>query len=199
MSGQVPTFDPDGLFTGSRSKLTDAERAEVVELAEAGYGRNEIARRTGIRQAAVSRITAAAGLGFGDRAKTAEAVRARVVQAQLRQLDQIDKQADLTDQAQVILAAVGAATSNGLDLNAYALAARAMRDVSTAKESLLRPLMAMWATDPAAIEEAFGAVDSFLAGLDAAAEGGFEPGQYGGVTIRGTTPYELEGGHVDPA
>ena len=103
----------------------------------------------------MSRTTAQAGLGFGGPGRTAKAVRARVVQAQLRQLDMIDRQADLMDQAQVIHGAVGAAP-DGLNLNAYALSARALRDVSTAQESLLRPLMAMWATDPAGIEEALG-------------------------------------------
>src|SRR5215204_1236888 len=116
MAGQVPTFDSDGLFTGSRSKLTQEQRDEIIELVDAGVGRNEISRRLGINPRTVSHITAAAGRGFADRAKTAVAVRARVIQAQLRQADQIDDASDLVDQAKVILQAVRAA-GDGINLN----------------------------------------------------------------------------------
>jgi len=177
----VPTFDSNGLFTGSRSNLTPEQRDEVIELAEAGVGRNEIARRTGIRQETVSKLTAAAGIGFADRAKTAVAVRARVIQAQLRQLDQIEVGADLTDQAQVILQAVGAA-GDGINLNAYAIAARAYRDVTTAKEALLRPFIAIWATDPGTLEGAVDFLDQMDAGIGEAVASGV-PGQYGMVRI----------------
>jgi IS30 family transposase len=90
MAGKTPTFDGDGLFTGSRSNLTQAQRDKIIELVDDGVGRNEISRRLGIHHTTVSQITAAAGRGFADRAKTAVAVRARVIQSQIRQAEQIE-------------------------------------------------------------------------------------------------------------
>ncbi|AVH95237.1 hypothetical protein C5L38_09255 [Streptomyces sp. WAC00288] len=58
-------------------------RAEMVKvLAEQGFGRNEIARRSGIPEVTVSRLADSLGISF-DRSKTDEALKARL--ADLRQ------------------------------------------------------------------------------------------------------------------
>ncbi|MFD7570692.1 hypothetical protein ACFV6U_09215 [Streptomyces sp. NPDC059810] len=55
-------------------------RAEaVIVLAEQGFGRNEIARRSGIPKASVSAIADAYGISF-DRTQTKEALKARLTQ-----------------------------------------------------------------------------------------------------------------------
>ena len=54
--------------------------------------------------------------------------------------------------------------------------------MATAKESLLRPFIAIWATDPDSLEGAFDFMDQVWAGVEAAAASGV-PGQYGVVRI----------------
>lgn len=60
------------------SPIPDDQREEVLTLARSGLSRNEVARRTGVSTASVSRICAAAGVSF-DRAPTAAAVEARII------------------------------------------------------------------------------------------------------------------------
>ena len=65
-------------MTRRRGPVQPEERARVEGLIRDGVPRNEIARRTGLGAATVSRIADAAGLTF-DRSATAEATRARVL------------------------------------------------------------------------------------------------------------------------
>ncbi|WP_217169624.1 hypothetical protein [Streptomyces sp. AC512_CC834] len=58
--------------------IPDAQRKEVVSLARSGLSRNEVARRTGVSTASVSRIAKTAGVSF-DRTATSTAVEARVI------------------------------------------------------------------------------------------------------------------------
>jgi transposase-like protein len=53
-------------------------RAQVIAMIRAGVARNEIARRTSVSTATVSRIAKAEGLSF-DRSMTAQATEARVI------------------------------------------------------------------------------------------------------------------------
>lgn len=75
----------------------DEQRAEVVELARTGLGRNEVSRRTGIPATTVSRIAAEAGVSF-DRSATATATEARIIDAKARRtvlsLDLLDDLAE---------------------------------------------------------------------------------------------------------
>src|SRR5688500_540454 len=100
---QEPIISEEGGYAGSRSTITDEQRPEIVELAEAGVGRNEIARRTGIRPATVSLIVAGAGLGFAERARTAGAVQARVAQLQMLRIDQGERLHLTLDQLNAVL------------------------------------------------------------------------------------------------
>lgn len=61
----------------------DDPHAEVIDLARAGHGRNEVARRTGVPPTTVSRICAEAGVSF-DRTATAQATEARVIDAKAK-------------------------------------------------------------------------------------------------------------------
>ncbi|GAA1819355.1 hypothetical protein [Actinomadura chokoriensis] len=58
--------------------IDDETRKRVLEEARAGASRNEVARRTGVSTASVSRICKAAGHTF-DRTKTIKATAARLV------------------------------------------------------------------------------------------------------------------------
>ena len=62
---------------------TPDPRTQVVDLARAGHGRNEVARRTGIPPTTVTRIASEAGVSF-DRTATATATQARVVDSKAR-------------------------------------------------------------------------------------------------------------------
>ncbi|HET9566467.1 MAG TPA: helix-turn-helix domain-containing protein [Mycobacterium sp.] len=59
------------------SRLNEADRDLIVELARAGIARNEIARRTGTSTATVSRIARAANLSFTGAKRTAAATEVR--------------------------------------------------------------------------------------------------------------------------
>jgi hypothetical protein len=48
---QTPIVSEGGGYNGSRSTIPEKTRQEVLVLAEAGLGRNEIARCTGLGQA----------------------------------------------------------------------------------------------------------------------------------------------------
>lgn len=61
--------------------LDEAKRAEILAEARSGASRNEVARRTGVGTATVSRVCSKAGHVF-DRTRTATATRARVVDLQ---------------------------------------------------------------------------------------------------------------------
>lgn len=58
--------------------LTDEQREAVLAAARTGATRNEVARRTGVSAASVTRICKTAGVTF-DRTRTAVAVQARVL------------------------------------------------------------------------------------------------------------------------
>lgn len=58
--------------------IDDETREQVLAEARAGASRNEVARRTGVSTASVSRICRAAGVTF-DRSKTIKATAARLV------------------------------------------------------------------------------------------------------------------------
>lgn len=74
--------------------VTDEDRAEIIRLHGEGYGRNEIARRTGRAQRTVSVICAEEGLVF-DASMTEDATRHRVAQlAALRADTAIDLHLD---------------------------------------------------------------------------------------------------------
>ncbi|MGV9281636.1 hypothetical protein [Streptomyces sp. NPDC003730] len=64
---------------------TPDPRTQVLDLARAGHGRNEVARRTGIPPTTVTRIAAEAGVTF-DRTATAQATEARVIDAKARRV-----------------------------------------------------------------------------------------------------------------
>ncbi|MFI6895270.1 hypothetical protein ACIBM4_14250 [Streptomyces sp. NPDC050256] len=66
--------------------IPDDKREEVLGLARSGLSRNEVSRRTGVSTASVSRIAAAAGVTF-DRATTAVAVEARVIDLKAARLN----------------------------------------------------------------------------------------------------------------
>lgn len=63
--------------------ITDAERDRVAELHAQGLSRNAIARQLGRSQSTVSKLARELGLTF-DRARTAEATQAKVVDAKAR-------------------------------------------------------------------------------------------------------------------
>ncbi|MFG2311171.1 hypothetical protein ACGFS9_21250 [Streptomyces sp. NPDC048566] len=64
---------------------TPDPRTQVVDLARAGHGRNEVARLTGIPPTTVTRIAAEAGVTF-DRTATAQATEARVIDAKAKRV-----------------------------------------------------------------------------------------------------------------
>jgi len=63
--------------------ITDDDRRRVAELHAQGYSRNAIAREIGRSMATVSKIARELGLSF-DRRRTAEATRAKVLDAKAR-------------------------------------------------------------------------------------------------------------------
>ncbi|TYK47166.1 helix-turn-helix domain-containing protein [Actinomadura decatromicini] len=70
----------------ARRPIDDTDRRRVAELHAQGLNRNQIAREIGRAQSTVSKIAAELGLTF-DRARTAEATRAKVADAKERRAD----------------------------------------------------------------------------------------------------------------
>lgn len=66
--------------------ISNAKRKRIIELAEAGTGRNDIVREVGVAAGTVSKIVAAAGLNF-DRSKTRDATEARKVDLAARRAE----------------------------------------------------------------------------------------------------------------
>lgn len=82
---------------GQPRKLTPAKRRQIVELAEHGVGRNEIARRLHLRRADVTAIATDAGLAF-DRSETSAGLKARKVDLADRRARQLERIYDIVDQ-----------------------------------------------------------------------------------------------------
>lgn len=81
---------------GRARKLTPAKRRQIVELAEQGVGRNEIARRLNIRPADVTAVVNDAGLSF-NRSATEKAVRAHKIDLAARRASQLERIYDVVD------------------------------------------------------------------------------------------------------
>lgn len=71
---------------GLTNPIPEETRDEVLRLAREGVARNEIARRTGVSTASVSRICSGEDVAF-DREQTAAAVKARVVDLKAARLE----------------------------------------------------------------------------------------------------------------
>lgn len=82
--------------SGRARKLTPAKRRQIVELAERGVGRNEIARRLNIRPADVTAVVNDAGLSF-NRSATEKAVRAHRIDLAARRASQLERLYDVVD------------------------------------------------------------------------------------------------------
>ena len=123
-------------FGGSRSTLTDAQRQEAVAMVEAGLERAEVARRIGVSPSTVSRIAAAAGLGFAGSSKTQAAVQARVLQLRERRVDAAEHLHVTLEQSLALAALTMLQTPT--DSRGIADRARAVRDLAAAYESLAK-------------------------------------------------------------
>lgn len=71
--------------------ITPEKRAQIVDLAVAGMGRNEIARELGVAAATVSSVCERAGVAF-DRRSTEQATRARVLDAKAKRAEMLEQQ-----------------------------------------------------------------------------------------------------------
>src|SRR5215212_392463 len=123
-------------FGGSRSTLTDEVRQQAVAMVESGLSRSEVARRIGVSQATVSRIAAAAGLGFAGSSKTQAAVQARVLQLRERRVDAAEQLHVTLEQSMALTALTMIQTPT--DSRGIADRARAVRDLAAAYESLAK-------------------------------------------------------------
>jgi hypothetical protein len=121
-------------YRGSRSTMPEEVRAEVLAEVERGTGRNEIARRLGLSTGIVSRIAAAAGLGFSETI-AAKATRVRMVQLQAKRLDQAE-QLHVTLDATLALAQ-DQMLSAPADHRGRSEAVRAVRDLAAAYRDLV--------------------------------------------------------------
>ncbi|WP_167534487.1 hypothetical protein [Streptomyces tendae] len=95
---------------------------EVVRLIGQGFGRNEIARMTGVAPATVSRIAQRNGLSF-DRTQTEKALKARITDLNLRQAGLAES---LADRVAIAIAYLDASTS----YRDYAFASKAISDLT---------------------------------------------------------------------
>ncbi|MGW4884037.1 hypothetical protein [Streptomyces murinus] len=95
---------------------------EVVRLIGQGFGRNEIARMTGVSKASVSRIAQRNGLSF-DRTQTEKALKARITDLNLRQAGLAES---LADRVAIAIAYLDASTS----YRDYAFASKAISDLT---------------------------------------------------------------------
>lgn len=137
MTSSKPTVIMNGTeFGGSVSTITDEQRAEIVALAEAGVGRNEIARRTGLSGYTISTTCAAAGLGFAGAARTGAATQARIVKLRERRVDAAE-QTHLAYEQALALAVLRMATRPD-DARRVADLAKAAASLGSAYESLAR-------------------------------------------------------------
>lgn len=82
--------------SGQPRKLTPAKRRQIVELAGAGVGRNEIARRLHLRRFDVSAIATEAGLAF-DRSQTSAGTKAHKADLAARRARQLERIYDVVD------------------------------------------------------------------------------------------------------
>lgn len=120
-SGERPTGHPPH---ARGEPLTDAERAEIIELCRNGLGRNEIARRTGRAAGTVTAVVGSAGLGF-TRSATAAAAEAHRVDCLRRRGVLVAGLLSDVDMARAWLAGAE-------DTRALAEAARAVQALTTA-------------------------------------------------------------------
>ncbi|WP_206315713.1 helix-turn-helix domain-containing protein [Streptomyces sp. C1-2] len=140
---------------------TPDPRAQVLNLARAGHGRNEVARRTGIPPTTVTRIAAEAGVTF-DRSATAVATQARVVDAKARRsilaagiLDDLDDARqhlrDATDAKDLFFAAkaVDALASAHVRLVAVDGPQDGMDEAKSMLGALHEALIGKWGEQPA--------------------------------------------------
>ncbi|SFL04787.1 hypothetical protein [Streptomyces pini] len=97
---------------------------EVVRLIGQGFGRNEIARMTGVSTATVSRIAQRNGLSF-DRTQTEKALKARIADLNLRQAGLAES---LADRVAIAIAYLDA-SANYRD---WAFASKAIGDLTQA-------------------------------------------------------------------
>lgn len=81
---------------GTRTRLTDDQRALVLELARSGMARNGIARQVACSTSTVSVICHAAGVSF-ERTQTMAATKARQADNAARRAGIISKLYDITD------------------------------------------------------------------------------------------------------
>lgn len=115
----------------TKTSVTPEKRRQVLDLVDAGRGRNETARQTGVSEGIVSRIATDAGRTF-DRSNTKAATEARKVDLAERRaklaeqlLDDVDRlrpRLHTTDDGHAvrsIATAIGIFTSRSLDLSAF--------------------------------------------------------------------------------
>ena len=159
----IPIIIPGQGYGGSRSAIPPEVRASIIrEISEGQVSRAEIARRYGVGTATVSRIAAAAGLGYSD-ARTAKATLARMRLLQARRLDQTEHLGYGLDQAMVLLAYRMMTRPD--DARGIADAARAVRDLAAATRDLVS-IDAPSLLAAAGIEEAREQLDMIGQGLE---------------------------------
>ncbi|MFC7790969.1 hypothetical protein [Streptomyces cinereoruber] len=133
-------------------------RAEMVQvLAEQGFGRNEIARRTGIPEVSVSRIAESLGITF-DRSQTEQALKARL--ADLKESQMGLAMGAIEDMIKARYRIATAATDRD-----FAFATKAFNDLS----QVYQRLVPQW-TPEDVNEEATSLIDRIVAGLTVVAE-----------------------------
>lgn len=109
---------------GPRAEMGTA----ILVLAEQGFGRNEIARRTGIPNTTVTEIARAIGVKF-DRAQTKQALKARLTDLKLAQMGIAEGLSEDLTHARIMLRTA----TNRRDM---AFAAKTISDLARAASSL---------------------------------------------------------------
>lgn len=138
--------------------LSDAQRQQIVDMAEAGSGRNEIAREVGVSPSTVSAVAKAVGLSF-DRTQTEKATKAHVADAKARR-------------ATLGLEMLGDLEEARLRL-AEATGARDFQLTAQGMDALTRAYANMVKLDPGdgGMEEARGLLGTIIGAIQATAEG----------------------------